>query len=202
MKKFLILLPLLTLAACGNSPENQNVTGHQPLQSIQVGTPAPAPTVTEPVTTPAPLPAPVDEVLVFASQDEFVQHMFDELTRLEGTLVMLDANLSEALNSDSPESLLNLREFILSGIRDDQAKLESLTPYNDAVTNLHQYVTQAFHYNAEHKAAEFDIFNTDSLEERSQLLTANSENERQAARYIALAWEELSALSNSPIYQK
>lgn len=197
MKKFLILIPLLALAACGAPTENQNVTGHQPLQNIQVGTPAPTST---PATS-TPLDTPSDAT-TFATQDQFVQHMFDELTRLEGTLVMLDANLSEALNSDDPDSLLNLREFILSGIRDDQAKLENLTPFNADVANLHQYVAQAFHFNAEHKGAEFDIFNTDSLEERSQLLAANSENERQAARYIALAWEELSRLSNTPIYQK
>jgi len=202
MKKIFILSTLF-LAACAAPTEDTAVTGHQALQAINLENAADTPnTATDAEPVLSQVPETNNEIKTFANQQEFVQLMFDELSNLEGTLIMLDANLTEALSSDNPDSLLALRDFMIAGVREDQAHLESLLPYNEAVVDLQNYVTMAFHYSMEQKSAEFEIFSTESLEERSELLALNASNEQSAAYYIALAWQEISNLSNTPIYQK
>ncbi|MCL1950086.1 MAG: hypothetical protein FWF59_10185 [Turicibacter sp.] len=202
MKKMLLLLTLF-LAACGAPAQSQDITGPQALQTIQVGELVNTfdPTDTEPAAPVMPV-AINDAAIAFTTQDEFVQFMADELHSLEGTLLMLDANLGEALSSDAPAPLLSLRDFMIQGARQDQAELENIPPYNEAVVNLQTYVGRAFHYSMEQKAAEYGIFSTDSLEERSKLLVANAENEQNATRYITLARQEIVNLTGMDTYRK
>ena len=195
MKKTLILL-ILFLSACNAGEEPQNVTGHQSLQAIPTGNLPPTPiSPSMPVEVLSPQEG-------FANQQEFISLMLDKLTALEGTLILLDANLSEALNADDPNALLALRDFMIAGVREEQGVVANLTPYGPEVEALQNYVALALHYNMEQKAAEFEIFSAESLETRSQLLNGNAENERLAAHYITQAWAELNNLSASPIYQK
>src|SRR5262245_50211558 len=124
--KWTLLLLTLFLVACQNPVENHTVTGPQPLQTIQTGSPPAAPTqTTNTPTSVAANPLPTEFPSDFANQQEFVQFMFDELTALEGTLILLDSNLNEALNAENPASILALRDFMIAGVRQDQVGLEN-----------------------------------------------------------------------------
>lgn len=201
MKYVLFLTALLLLTACQGHTEDVNVTGHQSLQSLSMEN------FTEPENPPIIEGTPVHSEIpanpsTFSNQQDFVQHMFDELTSLQGTLTMLDANLGEALAAENPNSHLAVRDIIIDSLRNDRVGIQQLIPYNEAAANLQALVSNAFHYNIEQKVNEFAIFSSESLEERSRLLGANAENERLAAHYLSQAWSEISNLSNTPIYQK
>ena len=194
MKK-LIFPFILLLAGCGtSSPTNQTVTTHQSLQAIETAN----------VDT-SSLTASNNEVtsqITFETQQEFVDFMYERVRSLEDTLSLLNTNLTQVI-SESDESLHSeIRQNLLAQAQQEKALLSTLSLPNDEVKDLHNYVVLSYNYNIDDKAAQYDIVRANSLEERQELLEANSENERLGSLYLGLAWHELSRLSETQLNRK
>ena len=149
---------------------------------------------------------PQEEVaLTFATQQDFVDYMYKKIVALEDTIALLDSNLSQLFavsTSEDTSGYQSIRQNLFDQATNEMDNMATLTLPNTEVKTLHDYVQKAYQYTIKSKQAEYDIFNSESLDARQQLLEANSENERLSANYIQLSWDEIDRLSTTTIYRK
>ncbi|MTL67464.1 hypothetical protein GMA83_09145, partial [Turicibacter sanguinis] len=149
---------------------------------------------------------PQEEVaLTFATQQDFVDYMYKKIVALEDTIALLDSNLSQLFavsTSEDTSGYQSIRQNLFDQATNEMDNMATLTLPNTEVKTLHDYVQKAYQYTIKSKQAEYDIFNSESLDARQQLLEANSENERLSAHYIQLSWDEIDRLSTTTIYRK
>lgn len=146
-----------------------------------------------------------EEVLTFATQQDFVDYMYNKIVALEDTMALLDSNLSQlfAVNhSEDTSGYQTIRQSLFAQATKEMNAIALLTLPNTEVETLHDYVQKAYDYTIKTKQAEYDIYNSESLDARQQLLAANSENERLSAYYIQMSWDEIDRLSTTTIYRK
>ena len=143
--------------------------------------------------------------LTFATQQDFVDYMYKKIVALEDTIALLDSNLSQLFavsTSEDTSGYQSIRQNLFDQATNEMDNMATLTLPNTEVKTLHDYVQKAYQYTIKSKQAEYDIFNSESLDARQQLLEANSENERLSAHYIQLSWDEIDRLSTTTIYRK
>ena len=212
MKKYYILLPLLSimLSAC-----SQNETAVKTLSTPQTvenfsKTPIPTPSSDDSAvsTTTSSTDETVDDVervKTFKTQQEFVDYMHTKVKALEDTIALVDSNLSQifsVLGTDEEAAYLGIRETLFQQMSNEAKEIETLTLPTNELKELQQYVTLAYNYTVEAKKAEYNIYKAETLEKRQELLDANEEPDRLSHHYLQLAWDEISRLSNETIYRK
>lgn len=132
-------------------------------------------------------------------------YMYKKIVALEDTIALLDSNLSQLFavsTSEDTSGYQSIRQNLFDQATNEMDNMATLTLPNTEVKTLHDYVQKAYQYTIKSKQAEYDIFNSESLDARQQLLEANSENERLSAHYIQLSWDEIDRLSTTTIYRK
>ncbi len=213
MKRVSLLLGLtfLTLSGCAGHNESTMVSTPQSLQSLSITqtTGNNSNTVTNPSLeseTPVDSDADTDADITkssqktFATQQEFVDYMYEKVTALEDTLSLLDSNLTQVysvVGTDAEAAQLSIRENLLNQTTNEMNTIESLSRPTEEVGTLQEYVVKAYDYNIQYKTAEYEIFQAQTLEERQKLLDSNAEIERQAQNYLTLAWSEIDRLSET-----
>ena len=211
MKNLSLLLSVavLCLTGCANQTESKTISTPQSLQTLSISSNTETNTSlstgtnieTEQETTTQ------DSAIsqTFATQQEFVEYMYEKVTALEDTLSLLDSNLTQVTSvagTDDEAGQLSIRNSLLQQTSDEMEKIEALTRPNEEVTNLHDYVVKAYNYNILYKTAESQIVKAETLEDRQLLLDANAETEQLAQNYLTLAWEEIDRLSTTTYYRK
>lgn len=141
----------------------------------------------------------------FATQQEFVDYMYEKVTALEDTISLLDSNLTQVysvVGTDAEAAQLSIRENLLNQTTNEMNTIEALLRPTEEVATLQEYVVKAYDYNIQYKTAEYEIFQAETLEERQTLLDSNAEVERQAQNYLTLAWSEIDRLSETSYDRK
>lgn len=212
MKKYYLSFAMLTLllSACSQDSTLSKVSTPQTVENfITSNTLTTTDTPTKETTTTTETPevsTPQEEVaLTFATQQDFVDYMYKKIVALEDTIALLDSNLSQLFavsTSEDTSGYQSIRQNLFDQATNEMDNMATLTLPNTEVKTLHDYVQKAYQYTIKSKQAEYDIFNSESLDARQQLLEANSENERLSAHYIQLSWDEIDRLSTTTIYRK
>ena len=200
----------LLLSACSQDSTLSKVSTPQTVENfITSNTLTTTDTPTKETTTTTETPevsTPQEEVaLTFATQQDFVDYMYKKIVALEDTIALLDSNLSQLFavsTSEDTSGYQSIRQNLFDQATNEMDNMATLTLPNTEVKTLHDYVQKAYQYTIKSKQAEYDIFNSESLDARQQLLEANSENERLSAHYIQLSWDEIDRLSTTTIYRK
>ena len=212
MKKYCLSFAMLTLLLSAFSQDStlSKVSTPQTVENfITSNTLTTTDTPTKETTTTTETPevsTPQEEVaLTFATQQDFVDYMYKKIVALEDTIALLDSNLSQLFavsTSEDTSGYQSIRQNLFDQATNEMDNMATLTLPNTEVKTLHDYVQKAYQYTIKSKQAEYDIFNSESLDARQQLLEANSENERLSAHYIQLSWDEIDRLSTTTIYRK
>lgn len=215
MKKYYLSFAMLTLllSACSQDQTLSKVSTPQTVENfITSNNLATTDTPTKDTTTTTETPEvskPQEEeeevAVTFATQQDFVDYMYKKIVALEDTVALLDSNLSQLFavsTSEDTSGYQSIRQNLFNQATNEMAMMATLSLPNTEVKTLHDYVQKAYQYTIKSKQAEYDIFNSESLDARQQLLEANSENERLSAQYIQLSWDEIDRLSTTTIYRK
>lgn len=212
----LLGLTLIALSGCAGNNESTTISTPQSLQSLSITktTGNSSSTVTNSSTegeTPAASDSSAESDLTqttektFATQQEFVDYMYEKVTALEDTISLLDSNLTQVysvVGTDAEAAQLSIRENLLNQTTNEMNTIEALPRPTEEVATLQEYVVKAYDYNIQYKTAEYEIFQAETLEERQTLLDSNAEVERQAQNYLTLAWSEIDRLSETSYDRK
>lgn len=218
MKRVSLLLglTLIALSGCAGNNESTTISTPQSLQSLSITktTGNSSSTVTN-SSTEGETPAASDSSAesdstqsskkTFATQQEFVDYMYEKVTALEDTISLLDSNLTQVysvVGTDAEAAQLSIRENLLNQTTNEMNTIEALPRPTEEVATLQEYVVKAYDYNIQYKTAEYEIFQAETLEERQTLLDSNAEVERQAQNYLTLAWSEIDRLSETSYDRK
>lgn len=218
MKRVSLLLglTLIALSGCAGNNESTTISTPQSLQSLSITktTGNSSSTVTNSSTegeTPdasdssAESDSTQSSKKTFATQQEFVDYMYEKVTALEDTISLLDSNLTQVysvVGTDAEAAQLSIRENLLNQTTNEMNTIEALPRPTEEVATLQEYVVKAYDYNIQYKTAEYEIFQAETLEERQTLLDSNAEVERQAQNYLTLAWSEIDRLSETSYDRK
>lgn len=208
MKKCYLPLAILTLLLSACSANGQTLSKVSTPQTVENFTSTNLLTTDTPsnnTTTTDSSETKNEVILTFATQQDFVDYMHKKIVALEDTMSLLDSNLSQLFAVSSTEDssgYQSIRQSLFDKATDEMELMGTLTLPNTEVQNLHDYVQKAYQYTITAKEAEYEIYNSETLDMRQQLLAANSENERLSAHYIQLSWDEIDRLSNTTIYRK
>lgn len=218
MKRVSLLLglTLIALSGCAGNNESTTISTPQSLQSLSITktTGNSSSTVTNPSTegeTSDASDSSAESDLTqttektFATQQEFVDYMYEKVTALEDTISLLDSNLTQVysvVGTDAEAAQLSIRENLLNQTTNEMNTIEALPRPTEEVATLQEYVVKAYDYNIQYKTAEYEIFQAETLEERQTLLDSNAEVERQAQNYLTLAWSEIDRLSETSYDRK
>ncbi len=212
----LLGLTLIALSGCAGNNESTTISTPQSLQSLSITktTGNSSSTVTN-SSTEGETPAASDSSAesdstqsskkTFATQQEFVDYMYEKVTALEDTISLLDSNLTQVysvVGTDAEAAQLSIRENLLNQTTNEMNTIEALPRPTEEVATLQEYVVKAYDYNIQYKTAEYEIFQAETLEERQTLLDSNAEVERQAQNYLTLAWSEIDRLSETSYDRK
>lgn len=212
----LLGLTLIALSGCAGNNESTTISTPQSLQSLSITktTGNSSSTVTNSSTegeTPdasdssAESDSTQSSKKTFATQQEFVDYMYEKVTALEDTISLLDSNLTQVysvVGTDAEAAQLSIRENLLNQTTNEMNTIEALPRPTEEVATLQEYVVKAYDYNIQYKTAEYEIFQAETLEERQTLLDSNAEVERQAQNYLTLAWSEIDRLSETSYDRK
>lgn len=218
MKRVSLLLglTLIALSGCAGNNESTTISTPQSLQSLSITktTGNSSSTVTN-SSTEGETPAASDSSAesnstqttekTFATQQEFVDYMYEKVAALEDTISLLDSNLTQVysvVGTDAEAAQLSIRENLLNQTTNEMNTIEALLRPTEEVATLQEYVVKAYDYNIQYKTAEYEIFQAETLEERQTLLDSNAEVERQAQNYLTLAWSEIDRLSETSYDRK
>lgn len=218
MKRVSLLLglTLIALSGCAGNNESTTISTPQSLQSLSITktTGNSSSTVTNPSTegetsdasdSSAESDSTQSSKKTFATQQEFVDYMYEKVTALEDTISLLDSNLTQVysvVGTDTEAAQLSIRENLLNQTTNEMNTIEALPRPTEEVATLQEYVVNAYDYNIQYKTAEYEIFQAETLEERQTLLDSNAEVERQAQNYLTLAWSEIDRLSETSYDRK
>lgn len=218
MKRVSLLLglTLIALSGCAGNNESTTISTPQSLQSLSITktTGNSSSTVTNPSTegetsdasdSSAESDSTQSSKKTFATQQEFVDYMYEKVTALEDTISLLDSNLTQVysvVGTDAEAAQLSIRENLLNQTTNEMNTIEALPRPTEEVATLQEYVVKAYDYNIQYKTAEYEIFQAETLEERQTLLDSNAEVERQAQNYLTLAWSEIDRLSETSYDRK
>lgn len=212
----LLGLTLIALSGCAGNNESTTISTPQSLQSLSITktTGNSSSTVTNSSTegeTSDASDSSAESNLTqttektFATQQEFVDYMYEKVTALEDTISLLDSNLTQVysvVGTDAEAAQLSIRENLLNQTTNEMNTIEALPRPTEEVATLQEYVVKAYDYNIQYKTAEYEIFQAETLEERQTLLDSNAEVERQAQNYLTLAWSEIDRLSETSYDRK
>ena len=212
----LLGLTLIALSGCAGNNESTTISTPQSLQSLSITktTGNSSSTVTNPSTegetsdasdSSAESDSTQSSKKTFATQQEFVDYMYEKVTALEDTISLLDSNLTQVysvVGTDAEAAQLSIRENLLNQTTNEMNTIEALLRPTEEVATLQEYVVKAYDYNIQYKTAEYEIFQAETLEERQTLLDSNAEVERQAQNYLTLAWSEIDRLSETSYDRK
>ena len=218
MKRVSLLLglTLIALSGCAGNNESTTISTPQSLQSLSITktTENSSSTVmnssTEGETSDASDSSAESNSTqttekTFATQQEFVDYMYEKVTALEDTISLLDSNLTQVysvVGTDAEAAQLSIRENLLNQTTNEMNTIEALLRPTEEVATLQDYVVKAYDYNIQYKTAEYEIFQAETLEDRQTLLDSNAEVERQAQNYLTLAWSEIDRLSETSYDRK
>ncbi len=218
MKRVSLLLglTLIALSGCAGNNESTTISTPQSLQSLSITktTGNSSSTVTNSSTegetsdasdSSAESNSTQTTEKTFATQQEFVDYMYEKVTALEDTISLLDSNLTQVysvVGTDTEAAQLSIRENLLNQTTNEMNTIEALPRPTEEVATLQEYVVNAYDYNIQYKTAEYEIFQAETLEERQTLLDSNAEVERQAQNYLTLAWSEIDRLSETSYDRK
>lgn len=218
MKRVSLLLglTLIALSGCAGNNESTTISTPQSLQSLSITktTGNSSSTVTNSSTegetsdasdSSAESNSTQTTEKTFATQQEFVDYMYEKVTALEDTISLLDSNLTQVysvVGTDAEAAQLSIRENLLNQTTNEMNTIEALPRPTEEVATLQEYVVNAYDYNIQYKTAEYEIFQAETLEERQTLLDSNAEVERQAQNYLTLAWSEIDRLSETSYDRK
>lgn len=217
MKKVYLLagLAAVTLAGCANNTDtSKSISTPQTLQNLAVTPNTTAPATTDEVTTQTTdQQIPTDSLTeeetstekTFATQQEFVDCMYEKVKALEDTISLLDSNLTQVYSvagTEEEAAQLTLRQNLIKQTSGEMEAIEKLSTPTEEVDKLHDYVIKAYEYNIDYKSEEYEVFKAESLEDRQVLLDANAEKEQLAKQYITLAWSEIDRLSETTYDRK
>lgn len=218
MKRVSLLLglTLIALSGCAGNNESTTISTPQSLQSLSITktTGNSSSTVTNSSTegetsdasdSSAESNSTQTTEKTFATQQEFVDYMYEKVTALEDTISLLDSNLTQVysvVGTDAEAAQLSIRENLLNQTTNEMNTIEALPRPTEEVATLQEYVVKAYDYNIQYKTAEYEIFQAETLEERQTLLDSNAEVERQAQNYLTLAWSEIDRLSETSYDRK
>ncbi|MDO5794504.1 MAG: hypothetical protein Q4Q00_10010 [Turicibacter sp.] len=218
MKRVSLLLglTLIALSGCAGNNESTTISTPQSLQSLSITktTGNSSSTVTNSSTegetsdasdSSAESNSTQTTEKTFATQQEFVDYMYEKVTALEDTISLLDSNLTQVysvVGTDAEAAQLSIRENLLNQTTNEMNTIEALLRPTEEVATLQEYVVKAYDYNIQYKTAEYEIFQAETLEERQTLLDSNAEVERQAQNYLTLAWSEIDRLSETSYDRK
>lgn len=212
----LLGLTLIALSGCAGNNESTTISTPQSLQSLSITktTGNSSSTVTNSSTdgetsdasdSSAESNSTQTTEKTFATQQEFVDYMYEKVTALEDTISLLDSNLTQVysvVGTDAEAAQLSIRENLLNQTTNEMNTIEALLRPTEEVATLQEYVVKAYDYNIQYKTAEYEIFQAETLEERQTLLDSNAEVERQAQNYLTLAWSEIDRLSETSYDRK
>ncbi|MDO4926235.1 MAG: hypothetical protein Q3980_11335 [Turicibacter sp.] len=212
----LLGLTLIALSGCAGNNESTTISTPQSLQSLSITKPTgnSSSTVTNSSTegetsdasdSSAESNSTQTTEKTFATQQEFVDYMYEKVTALEDTISLLDSNLTQVysvVGTDAEAAQLSIRENLLNQTTNEMNTIEALLRPTEEVATLQEYVVKAYDYNIQYKTAEYEIFQAETLEERQTLLDSNAEVERQAQNYLTLAWSEIDRLSETSYDRK
>lgn len=212
----LLGLTLIALSGCAGNNESTTISTPQSLQSLSITktTGNSSSTVTNSSTegetsdasdSSAESNSTQTTEKTFATQQEFVDYMYEKVTALEDTISLLDSNLTQVysvVGTDAEAAQLSIRENLLNQTTNEMNTIEALLRPTEEVATLQDYVVKAYDYNIQYKTAEYEIFQAETLEERQTLLDSNAEVERQAQNYLTLAWSEIDRLSETSYDRK
>ena len=212
----LLGLTLIALSGCAGNNESTTISTPQSLQSLSITktTGNSSSTVTNSSTegetsdasdSSAESNSTQTTEKTFATQQEFVDYMYEKVTALEDTISLLDSNLTQVysvVGTDAEAAQLSIRENLLNQTTNEMNTIEALLRPTEEVATLQEYVVNAYDYNIQYKTAEYEIFQAETLEERQTLLDSNAEVERQAQNYLTLAWSEIDRLSETSYDRK
>ena len=212
----LLGLTLIALSGCAGNNESTTISTPQSLQSLSITktTGNSSSTVTNSSTegetsdasdSSAEADSTQSSKKTFATQQEFVDYMYEKVTALEDTISLLDSNLTQVysvVGTDAEAAQLSIRENLLNQTTNEMNTIEALLRPTEEVATLQEYVVKAYDYNIQYKTAEYEIFQAETLEERQTLLDSNAEVERQAQNYLTLAWSEIDRLSETSYDRK
>ena len=218
MKRVSLLLglTLIALSGCASNNESTTISTPQSLQSLSITktTGNSSSTVTNSSTegetsdasdSSAESNSTQTTEKTFATQQEFVDYMYEKVTALEDTISLLDSNLTQVysvVGTDAEAAQLSIRENLLNQTTNEMNTIEALLRPTEEVATLQEYVVKAYDYNIQYKTAEYEIFQAETLEDRQTLLDSNAEVERQAQNYLTLAWSEIDRLSETSYDRK
>lgn len=212
----LLGLTLIALSGCAGNNESTTISTPQSLQSLSITktTGNSSSTVTNSSTegetsdasdSSAESNSTQTTEKTFATQQEFVDYMYEKVTALEDTISLLDSNLTQVysvVGTDAEAAQLSIRENLLNQTTNEMNTIEALLRPTEEVATLQEYVVKAYDYNIQYKTAEYEIFQAETLEDRQTLLDSNAEVERQAQNYLTLAWSEIDRLSETSYDRK
>lgn len=212
----LLGLTLIALSGCAGNNESTTISTPQSLQSLSITKPTgnSSSTVTNSSTegetsdasdSSAESNSTQTTEKTFATQQEFVDYMYEKVTALEDTISLLDSNLTQVysvVGTDAEAAQLSIRENLLNQTTNEMNTIEALLRPTEEVATLQDYVVKAYDYNIQYKTAEYEIFQAETLEDRQTLLDSNAEVERQAQNYLTLAWSEIDRLSETSYDRK
>lgn len=212
----LLGLTLIALSGCAGNNESTTISTPQSLQSLSITktTGNSSSTVTNSSTegetsdasdSSAESNSTQSSKKTFATQQEFVDYMYEKVTALEDTISLLDSNLTQVysvVGTDAEAAQLSIRENLLNQTTNEMNTIEALLRPTEEVATLQDYVVKAYDYNIQYKTAEYEIFQAETLEDRQTLLDSNAEVERQAQNYLTLAWSEIDRLSETSYDRK
>lgn len=216
MKKYYLSFAMLTILLSGCSQDNQTLSKVSTPQTVEnftfsntnTSTDVNGSTPTKDTTTSSQETQEEKEettIKTFATQQDFVDYMYQKVVALEDTVALLDSNLSQLFavsNTEETTGYKTIRENLFAQAANELNTMGLLTLPNSEVETLHSYVQKAYQYTIKAKQAEYEIYNSETLDARQQLLEANSENERLSTQYIQLSWDEIDRLSTTTIYRK
>ena len=212
----LLGLTLIALSGCAGNNESTTISTPQSLQSLSITkTTGNSPSTVTNSSTEGETSDASDSSAesnstqttekTFATQQEFVDYMYEKVTALEDTISLLDSNLTQVysvVGTDAEAAQLSIRENLLNQTTNEMNTIEALLRPTEEVATLQEYVVKAYDYNIQYKTAEYEIFQAETLEERQTLLDSNAEVERQAQNYLTLAWSEIDRLSETSYDRK
>ncbi|MDE5977828.1 MAG: hypothetical protein K2G70_05130 [Turicibacter sp.] len=211
-------LTVISLVGCSNDTSAKNISTPQSLQNLSINTTTTTDLMTNLETEDSedlstPLTQSEGEATelttsnekVFATQQEFIDYMYEKVQALKETISLLDSNLTQvyaATGTEAEVANLSIRENLLKQTTNEMNSIESLSLPTEEVATLQDYVAKAYYYSIEYKAQEYEIFSAETLEERQILLDTNAENESLSQQYISLALAEIDRLSEITYYSK
>ena len=180
----LLGLTLIALSGCAGNNESTTISTPQSLQSLSITktTGNSSSTVTNSSTegetsdasdSSAESNSTQTTEKTFATQQEFVDYMYEKVTALEDTISLLDSNLTQVysvVGTDAEAAQLSIRENLLNQTTNEMNTIEALLRPTEEVATLQEYVVKAYDYNIQYKTAEYEIFQAETLEERQTLL--------------------------------